>query len=256
MISILFEKKGALRLSRQIVLDKEKVEIKYCQGGSLEAEINSHFASIEEASYYLEKIAGSFRSAGFNEHDNPNQGCIGTIAHLESPLGIGRIRVDAIGDVFFEPKNHVLKKLKQGQRVLVFGIKESAKPAAPFMFNSRLVATEVQLLPTGKKHSKSELPDAVRSEIIKLAGDSLKGFRTQKKIDHLFQIGQLVYGFYPGIYRIIQIKNDSIICEELYNKKLLRASGALNQWAPNFCRPLQKEVFEIIKDDQLLLNRS
>jgi hypothetical protein len=197
-------------------------------------------------------VTTAFRNAGYNEHDNPGQGLIGRIAYLEGTQGPGRIRTDTMGDVFFAPTVHSIKKLKQGQRVLVYEINEGPKPKADFMFNSQWEATTVVSLPKGKSHPKLELPDAVRGEILKIAGDSLKGFQTQQKFSKPFRIGQLVYGFYSGIYRIAQIKDTVAICEEVYNSKLARAHGATNQWGLTFCRPLPKDIERMLADDSLV----
>ncbi len=189
-----------------------------------------------------------FRDAGFDEYNNPNSTIIGTISYLAGPQGPGRIRTDIVGDVFFDLKNDTTKKFKQGQRVMVLDVKKKQKSKLPFMFESPWVATDVQPLTKVKKHTKKEISVVARKKILKEYGTSLKGFKTQQKPSKPFELGQIVYGFYSGVYRIVQFKGKVAICEEVYNAKLSRATGATNSWLTNFCRPLQPSVAKILKD--------
>lgn len=237
MTSLIFEKKGVMGLARQIILQKNEVVVQYCQQGSLISEVKTRLKNPTQARVYFEKMSDNFRDAGFNELDNESGGLIGTVAYIDGATGLGRIRADALGDVLFESKNDSAQKLKQGQRVLVLGVKRKSKSKLPFMFNSPWVATEVHTLRAHKKHSKKELSVGACKKMIQEAGDSLKGFQTQKKFKKPFKVGQIVYGYYPGIYRIVEIKGPMVKCEEIYNAKLVRAGGAVHSWLATFCRP-------------------
>ncbi|HUO49977.1 MAG TPA: hypothetical protein VMU25_00145 [Candidatus Paceibacterota bacterium] len=248
-LSSIFFKKGALRLNRQLVVHGQKILVRYGQGSSVAVELVLR----EDNPLVLgEKFAEAFRRAGFSEYSNPKEGLVGRISFLEGPRGPGRVRVDAIGDVYFDERSHSIKKLEVGKQVVVFDIAKNPNEIPSFMLGSDLKARELTFLLPETKHKKVELPATVRERILKNEGASLRGSTRKQTHQQELQFGQLIYGYYAGIYRILKIEHGLAYCEQLYTGKLLRAPGRIDFWASEYCRPLHPEIAKLLEAESLI----
>lgn len=250
----IFGKPGQLRSTRHIDLSKNTVTIHYSQDGYREATRVERFKNTAAAETFLNRVMQEMRNGGFEEYENPDGALLGKVSHITKDGKSGRLRVDLIGDVFFDASS--LKdaaKLKQSQRVFVYGIQKVKKPKVPFMFDSCYTATRVTPLPKGKKHKPLELAPAVRKAIIKAAGRGIMGNKTPKESFHTYTVGEFIFAFEKGLHRIVEIKNypntGKFICvEAVFDSKLNRTHELIQGMVNDFASPVPTEVTKILKN--------
>jgi len=248
-----FEKKGSLGLFRRIEASGSTLDVALG-----EASIRTQHFTVElESAPAARRLADTWSrwalDAGFAEIPL-ERGTPGIVFHLETPLGPGRVRDDEGRNILFEPTAVASSSLRQGQRVVLQGVRARRKASVGFMLGSKLQADRLLPFPVTpwKRFKARPGPSAKVSKLLAaLAGGRITGSRVVygrelgvgSGLDERLPCGTLIFAYRPGVHRFLSRtpgneNGDFVISEPVLGATLQRVSGPLMSQVASHCEPV------------------
>lgn len=248
-----FEKPIGQRVFKSVAQKGNVVELAFGCAGDQRCLTRIKCKSAREASALAEQWATFALLGGLSEF-SIDDFIPGRVSSLE-PLQGGRVRTDDNRDIFISNELVEAQSLKQGMRVLVGEIGKSKRNKKEFMFKSPWRAGAVRRFPKALKSSikPKSLNAATKSKVKKqigkrlLGADNHEGNKKQK-----FQLGDLVLGYYGGIYRIIKFEQESDMnhchCDLVLDRHLdIARPQPTDMFASKFGEPLPQDILGLLK---------
>lgn len=245
-----FEKKGAMRLFRRVGTKGSTLLVEVGAASEDTHRVSQRFPSAKAAGKAAEAWARWSTDWGYAEVFYDAGETAGIVRGLEGPRGPGRVRTDSREDVYFAEGAASELDLEVGDRVLVRGIRAKARPAAKFMFGSKLACESVRAFPEprwSQWRAAPELPEKTRRALQKLAGPGIAGEESseggrRRPLGKLAP-GALIYSYEKGVHRFLSKepgKDGLVYSEPVLDSKLGRQSFRVLECLAEFCEPLPK----------------
>lgn len=238
-----FEKPKGRRVFKSIAREGNVVRLRFGCAGEMRHESLLKFKSKREAASAEKRWERVIFASGLSEFVI-DDAIPSLVMRIEADEG-ACVRTDDRRDVFVSFADVKRLGLKQGERVLLGKISKSKSKPKDFMFKSPWRAGTVQKFPKPIKEAPKPhtLPSAMRSKFKKQLGRRLLGTREDENVLYDVKIGDLVLGYYSGIFRIVGIIKGAdmnyYVCDAVLDKNLMPAKTLpVDMVADKFCRPV------------------
>lgn len=239
-----FEKKGALGLFRRFSAKGSTFQLAFGEASKFTIESPVKCRSAAEAARMVGTWSRWALEAGFAEVPI-GAGTLGILFHLEAPLGPGRVRDDEGRNVYFDADACAASSLKQGQRVVLEGVKRNPRLEVAFMFDSKLQAKRLVASPVpvwSRFKATPDLDAKTRERLLVLAGPAIGGCQERKGTLAKTPIGSLIFAYERGVHRLLKRDKGAdayfVFSEAVLTSKLTRAVSTTQLQVEKFCAPI------------------